>query len=123
MDIKKADSKGRLTVGEDGKVYSVEKHGNGAITLHPINIPAPGEDLNPATDLRAIYWDPSGSSRPDTVTIYSVLGGGLKANAEMVARWANELKVPVVVNGYGYGAAAADILREKAEYDVIEKRR
>lgn len=118
MDIKKADSKGRVMVGDDGQVYSVHKGEGGVITLYPVKFPeVPKAD---SSDFRAVYYDPSrGGIAPDRVYIVSTLGGSSKSNAEYVADIANYLKVPVVVRAHGMGALAVDVLQDIVDRDVI----
>lgn len=118
MEIRKADAKGRVTVGEDGKHYWSRTEPDGTIILTPVTIPDPPK-MDPKA-IRAVYWNPSATSKPDQVVIHSVLGGNMVYNAEWVAKIANELKVPVVVNSTGMGGAVADILTEKVDRGVYE---
>lgn len=109
MDIRKADSKGRVIVGIEGVSYQVVSNEDGSKTLYPIQIPTPPHLDNQA--LRALYWEPaSRPSQPDRIYIHSVIGGSIKSNAEWVARITNELLIPVVVTSTGVGAAATDYL-------------
>jgi hypothetical protein len=109
MEIRKADSKGRVTVSMDGEVYSVLRNDDGSITLIPVKIPSPPVLDN--NSLRAIYWEPAARpSQPDRVYIHSVIGGSITSNADWVAKLANELMVPVVVSSAGVGAAALSYL-------------
>lgn len=112
MEIRKADSKGRLTVGDDGQIYSVTRHEDGTLTLRPVKIPEPPKMDNHS--LRALYWDPAArASHGDHVFIHSVLPyGDVTKNADYIAEIANFLKIPVVVKAVGLGRAAADYLAQ-----------
>ena len=119
MDIKKADSKGRITVGAQGEHYWTETREDGTIVLHPLNIPEFPQVDNDA--LRAVYWDvAAGIHRPDRILINSVIGGSLYGNSDWVAKIANDLKVPVVIRAVGVGAGAADLLVPQVEKGVIK---
>lgn len=107
MEIKKTDAKGRITIGEDGIAYSVTRGDGGAITLHPLKIPAVPKPMGSA-DLRAVYVNPSRTSRdPDQVVIYSSWGNRWNM-VDWLSKIAVELMVPVVVDSVGMGAAIAD---------------
>lgn len=118
MEIKKADSKGRISVGQDGVPYSVERHENGSVTLHPIKLlSAVKPDFE---TMRAVYVEPSmRRSTPSTITIFSQVPTD---PYEYVAKIANECKVPVVVNAAGIGVAWVDMLNGRVDRGVIERR-
>ena len=123
MEIRKADSKGRVTVGIDGEIYQVVRHEDGTMTLSPVKIPEPPQMEN--TALRALYWDPAArSTQPDRVYIHSVLTGGIQQSADFLAGIANTLKIPIVVKVGGAATAAADYLAEgnRVEREVIQVR-
>lgn len=117
MDIRKVDSKGRVSVGNDQTHYSVTRHEDGSISLQPLpDIPVP-----PKMDkmqLRAVYVDPSPTTHiPPTVTIFSQMPNQF----EFIARIAEDCKVPIVVNDVGVGAAWVDRLAAVTDQPVIAR--
>lgn len=118
MEIKKADSKGRVTVGQDGQVYSVKRHEDGSLTLFPVKIPNPPRIENGS--FQAIYWDPAeGAGIPDRLYIHTYLDSRRLEKCQWVAALANELELPVVVEVGGTSGAIADYLDTITECDVI----
>jgi hypothetical protein len=124
MEIRKADSKGRVSVGEDGQAYSVSRHEDGTLVLTPVVIPEPPK-MEPRA-LHALYWDVSvGGDQPDWIFVNSPLPGeSIRESADFVAGIANSLNIPVVVKGGGLGSLASDYLASETRVtcDVIQVR-
>jgi hypothetical protein len=119
MDIKKADSKGRLTVGEEGVVYSVHRNDDDSMMLIPLSIPTP--PILEAGDMRAVYVNPStGPIRPSVVTIYSAFPNSAEL-ARFVAETCEWLMIPAVVNVLGVGGGIADMLEARLGTTLVRK--
>jgi len=122
MNIKKADAKGRIMVGDEGEHYWTERKDDGTIVLHPLRVPEMPTLEGEA--LRAIYWEPSARrSQPERIYIHSVIGGNGAQSADWVANLANELRVPVVIDGSGMGGSLAQLLSDKVERGTLTRHR
>lgn len=54
MDIRKADSKGRVTVGDPQTHYFSQRSDSGVITLRPVGVISESEEVSAAKDA---VWD------------------------------------------------------------------
>ena len=115
--IRTTDSKGRLSLGESGRSYSLREEG-GHVVLTPIEVPHPPVLSNEA--VRGVYIHMEAmTSHADTLTLYSKMGA--KPLADLAAQLSKSEMVPVIVDTTGVGAGVADLLRQNhPDVTVIE---
>jgi len=118
MDIRKVDSKGRISVGSEQTHYSVTRHEDGSISLQPLpEVPRPPKMEK--NQMRAVYVDyvSSYGSTPPTVTIFSQMPDAPR----FIARIAEECMVPIVVQADGLGAPWVDRISAVTDQPVIAR--
>lgn len=115
MDIRVADSKGRLVAGEKGVVYSRSENDAGVVTLTPVRMPIPP---SPASDVLAgVYVNPGMMGSTTIVSVVTEIAAG--ECVELLEDLAVRYGLPVVVNRTTRGAAISDML-DKQRVSVVE---
>lgn len=122
MEIKKSDSKGRLSIGEPGESYAVKRGDDGSIAVAPIPKLTAFPELGSVVDSpeAGIYVEYGRDGTRPTVLVRSYIPWDVKGFAEQIACVANKLRVSVAVKSGGHGGPLADALAPLVTRGVTE---